>query len=93
MRKLTSRNVIWEDWEDGTKPFDMMRCGWCLTMHTRPCDDPEHKVLSDTLKKGYGFRKVKGKTGADYPVNRDRWVKKYFSKFAALRLKYARFYE
>lgn len=87
MSKLTAKTVTWSDWSQGTRPFDNMNCGDCMTMHRRPCGNPAHDVVTKSVRKELGLL-----ANLQYPDDRNAWVKKYFPKFLALRKKFAKFY-
>lgn len=84
MKRLSAKNVTEIDWPVGVKPFDMASCDWCLTMHRTPdyCRDPAHAPLRAAIRKLYP-----GPIGIS-----NAWLRENFSKVAALRKKYRRFW-
>jgi hypothetical protein len=75
-----------EDWCRQARPFDLMTCGACLSMHrysTSFCDDPKHERVIEAARK------------YDLPfpstAQLDDWIKS-FPIFLKLRKRFASFY-
>jgi len=85
--KLTKKNVNREDWYKAIKPFDMMTCNNCLSLHSTNlltgCENTDHRVVTDTVDKA-GLL-----TPCAYPSG---GLQKAFPIFVKLRKRFARFY-
>lgn len=87
MRKLTKNNVTNQDWYEGIKPFDMMTCRDCLSLHRSfltVCRDPEHQIVKDAVDK------LNLTTPSGYASFND--FQKQFPVFVKLRKRFAKFY-
>jgi hypothetical protein len=86
LTKITKNNVTKSDWLDGVKPFDMMTCGECLSLH-RPslseCKDPGHQIVKHAVEKA-GLL-----TPSAYALG---GLQKHFSVFVKLRKRFTKFY-